>query len=296
MERRKPTVVVMSDLHLGTYGCHAREIVNYLKSIQPEVLILNGDIIDVWQFNKRYFPAAHLQVIKELLHLLSLGVKIIYITGNHDEALRRFSDCQMGNLQLTDKLVMEINGKTTWIFHGDVFDATTKGSAKLIAKLGGHGYDMLILLNSFINGFLKLLGKEKMSLSKKVKNSVKKAVSWVNNFEQTAAELAIEKKYDYVICGHIHQPQKREVVTKQGKVTYLNSGDWIENLTALEFENNEWQIHQYNENDYTISETPVINLEKKIPKLNVITDIVYNLSNSQNMDNKTIPAFQIVNA
>jgi len=272
MDRRTLDVVVMSDLHLGTYGCHAKEIVNYLKSIQPQILVLNGDIIDIWQFNKRYFPVAHMQVIKEIMNLLSKGTRIIYITGNHDEALRRYSDMHMGNFQLTDKVVMEINGKMTWIFHGDVFDATTKGSAKLLAKLGGHGYDLLILINSLINRSLKLMGKEKMSFSKKVKNSVKKAVSWIGDFEQTAAELAIEKKYDYVICGHIHQPQKRIISTKEGSVTYLNSGDWIENLTALEYQNNEWNIYQYDEKQFASDAAPVVTMEKKLPQLNVVTD------------------------
>jgi UDP-2,3-diacylglucosamine pyrophosphatase LpxH len=274
MERRPIEVVVLSDLHLGTYGCHAKEIVTYLKSISPQILVLNGDIVDVWQFNKRYFPVSHMQVIKEIMNLLSKGTRVIYITGNHDEVLRRYSDIQMGNFQLTDKLVMEINGKMTWIFHGDVFDATTKGSAKILAKLGGHGYDLLILLNRFINWCLKLVGREKMSLSKKVKNSVKKAVSWIADFEMTAAELAIEKKYDYVICGHIHQPSKRIVTTKNGSVTYMNSGDWIENLTALEYNNNDWTIYQYDESQFTQQETPVVTMHKKAPAFSVVTDEV----------------------
>ncbi len=274
MERRELDVVVMSDLHLGTYGCHATEIVNYLKSIRPQILVLNGDVVDIWQFNKRYFPVSHMQVLKEVMSLMSKGTRVIYITGNHDEVLRRYSDIEIGNFQLTDKVVMEINGKMTWIFHGDVFDATTKGSAKLLAKLGGHGYDLLILLNRFINWFLKSIGREKMSFSKKVKNGVKKAVAWIGNFEQTAAELAIQKKYDYVICGHIHQPQKREVVTKEGSVMYLNSGDWIENLTALEYSNNDWSIYHYDEKQFASAPTPVVTMERKLPKLNVVTDEV----------------------
>ncbi|GGH81467.1 UDP-2,3-diacylglucosamine hydrolase [Filimonas zeae] len=262
----------MSDMHLGTYGCHAQEIVNYLKSIQPQILVLNGDVIDGWQFSKRYFPVAHMQVIKEIMSLLSKGTRVIYITGNHDEVMRRYSDIQIGNFQLTDKMVMEINGKMTWIFHGDVFDATTKGSAKILAKLGGHGYDLLILLNRCINWMLKLVGREKMSFSKKVKNSVKKAVSWIADFEQTAAELAIKKKYDYVICGHIHQPQKRVIETKDGSVTYLNSGDWVENLTALEYAHNEWTIYQYDAKNFNSSN--VVEMSKKLPQLNVVTEEV----------------------
>ena len=270
MEKRAVDVVVISDLHLGTYGCHAKEIINYLRSISPQVLILNGDIIDGWQFRKRYFPSAHIQVIKEIMNMLSNGSRIIYITGNHDEMLRRYSDLQLGNFQLTDKLVMEINGKMTWIFHGDVFDASTKGSAKLIAKLGGHGYDMLIVLNRFINWCLKTMGREKMSFSKKIKNSVKKAVAWISNFEQTAAELAIEKRYDYIICGHIHQPQKKLVETKKGKVTYLNSGDWIENLTALEYHHHEWTIYHYDEKEF--DSVNANGIDKKLPEINVVTD------------------------
>lgn len=274
MPKRQPEVVIISDIHLGTYGCHATELVSYLRSIEPKLLILNGDIIDIWQFRKRYFPASHMQVIKEIFSMMSKGTKTVYITGNHDETLRRYSGLEMGNLQLVDKLVIDINGEKTWIFHGDVFDSTTKGSAKLIAKLGGHGYDMLILVNRAINWLLKLFGKEKMSLSKKVKNSVKKAVSWISDFEQTAAELAIENNYKNVICGHIHQPQIKQVTTDNGSVTYMNSGDWIENLTSLEYDDNCWKIHHWNDIEITAHEVNRIKIENKIPMLNVITDEV----------------------
>jgi UDP-2,3-diacylglucosamine pyrophosphatase LpxH len=219
-----------------------------------------------------------MQVVKEIFSLLSKGTQVIYITGNHDEVLRRYSNLNMGKFSLTDKVMLEINGKKTWIFHGDVFDATTKGNAKLVAKLGGRGYDALILLNRFINRCLILMGKEKMSLSKKVKNSVKKAVKWISNFEQTAAELAIEKKYDVVICGHIHQPQHKIIENEFGKVTYLNSGDWIENLTALEFEDNNWKIYQYNEKEFSANKENTENY--KPPALNVITEEVTMFINS----------------
>lgn len=283
MDKRKLDVVVLSDLHLGMFGCHAQEAVNYLKSISPKLLVLNGDIIDIWQFKKSYFPVAHMQVIKEIFSMLSNGTRVVYITGNHDEALRRYSDLQMGNLQLTDKLVLDLDGKKTWIFHGDVFDATTKGSAKIIAKLGGHGYDMLIMVNSAINFVLRLLGREKMSLSKRVKNSVKKAVSWIGNFEHTAAELAIEKGYDYVICGHIHQPQKRLITNDKGSVMYLNSGDWIENLTALEYNQGSWDIYEYQEKTYAAKIVDIKKQNKKLPELNVLTNEVAYFLHSREM-------------
>lgn len=278
MKKKAIDVAVISDLHLGTYGCHAREIVNYLRSISPQILILNGDIIDGWQFSKRYFPVQHLQVIKEVLNHISSGVRVIYITGNHDELLRRYSNLQLSNFQLTDKLVMEINGEMTWIFHGDVFDHTTKGSARLIAKLGGYGYDWLILLNRSINWFLKKTGSNPVSLSKKVKNSVKKAVKWIGDFEQTAAELAIEKKYDTVICGHIHQPQQKTIETKNGKVQYLNSGDWIENLTALEYADKKWSIYKYDESQFR--DEPLQTVTRHLPELNVVTEEVSLFINS----------------
>jgi len=280
LKKRKPDVVVISDVHLGTFGSHAHELCYYLSSIKPKILVLNGDIIDIWQFRKSYFPKSHLKVIQKILNLASKGTKVYYITGNHDEFLRKFSDTSIGNFKITDKVVMEIDGKMTWIFHGDVFDATTKGSAKMLAKLGGHGYDLLILLNRFINYFLRLAGKEKMSLSKKVKASVKQAVSWIGNFEQTAAELAISKKYDYVICGDIHQPQVRTVETEEGKVVYMNSGDWVENLTALEYNQHEWTVYQYDPKFFVALDEERAGQNTTTPTINVITDEVSLFLNS----------------
>jgi UDP-2,3-diacylglucosamine pyrophosphatase LpxH len=275
MNKRKLDAVVLSDVHLGTYGCHATELITYLRGIEPKLLVLNGDIVDIWQFRKHYFPAAHMQVIKEIFSLMSKGTEIVYITGNHDESLRRYSGLRLGNFRLEDKLVIDLDGQRTWIFHGDVFDATTKGSAKLIAKLGGHGYDILILVNRAINWILKSIGREKMSLSKKVKNSVKKAVSWIGDFEQTAAELAIENQYSTVICGHIHQPQIRTVETDKGSVVYMNSGDWIENLTSLEYNEGQWEIYQYDEKQVDLSAVVIpLKQDKKIPVLDVLTDEV----------------------
>lgn len=246
MEKRKLQVAVISDLHLGTYGCQAKSIIHYLRSIETEILVLNGDIIDMWQFSKHYFPESHMQVIREILAHLAKGTKVYYITGNHDDRLRSYTDLELGQFVLTDKLVLTMDGKRAWIFHGDVFDATTQGSARIIAKLGGAGYSLLILMNQAINWTLALFGREKMSFSKKIKNAVKKAVTWIQNFEDTAATLAIEKGYDFVICGHIHQPTIQKVYTIKGEVTYLNSGDWVENCTALEYINQEWSVHTHN--------------------------------------------------
>ena len=244
MKKRAVDLVVISDVHLGTYGCHSKELLNYLQSIQPKTLVLNGDIIDIWQFKKSYWPESHMKVIRQILKFVSNGVPVHYLTGNHDEMLRKFDDFHLGSFNIKNKLVLELGEERAWIFHGDVFDVTMQYS-KWLAKLGAIGYDSLILLNSFVNWVLNLLKREKMSFSKKVKASFKNAVKFINSFEQTAAELAIDKGYQFVICGHIHQPEIRTITTDKGSVTYLNSGDWVENLSALEYHNGEWVIYKY---------------------------------------------------
>lgn len=253
MKKRKVEVVVISDVHLGTYGSHARELHNYLSSIKPKILVLNGDIIDIWQFRKSYFPKAHLKVIQKIISLATKGTKVYYITGNHDEMLRKFSDMNMGNLTLADKLILDLDDKKAWIFHGDVFDTSVQ-HAKWIAKLGGLGYDYLILLNRFVNWCLLKIGKEPYSFSKKIKASVKKAVKHISDFEKTATDLSIEKKYDYVICGHIHEPKMVLKENKNGATMYLNSGDWVENLTSLEYNKKRWKLYRYAEANYPVEE------------------------------------------
>jgi UDP-2,3-diacylglucosamine pyrophosphatase LpxH len=250
IKKRKLDILVLSDVHLGTYGCHAKELLRYLKTVKPKTVILNGDIIDIWQFSKRYWPKSHMKVVKHLMSWMSKGVKMYYITGNHDEMLRKFVGFKMGSLKIVNKIILELeNGKTAWFFHGDVFDVTMQHS-KWLAKLGAVGYDTLIHINRIANFISeKIFKKGKLSLSKKIKNSVKSAVKFINSFEQTAADIGISNQYDYVICGHIHQPEMREIENEHGKIMYLNSGDWIENLTSLEYYDGEWKIYRYDENE-----------------------------------------------
>jgi len=252
--KRNLDIVVLSDLHLGTYGCHAQEICDYLKSIKPKILVLNGDIIDIWNFKKSYFPKAHLQVLRQILKMSERDTKIYYITGNHDEALRKYSGTHLGNIILDDKLILDVDGKKVWIFHGDIFDATTKGWARIVAKLGGKGYDILILFNRLINDMLTYFGQEKISVSKRIKSGVKKAVKWISNFEETAAHLAIDQNFDFVICGHIHQPQDKIIKKDGAEVRYLNSGDWVENNTSLEYVDGKWSIYTHQIDTFKIDE------------------------------------------
>lgn len=253
--KRKVEVVVISDVHLGTYGCHAKELLKYLKSIKPGTIILNGDIIDIWQFSKKYWPKSHMKVIKHITGLIGKGVPVYYVTGNHDEMLRKFVGFKLGSFKIVNKVVLQLNDEKAWIFHGDVFDVTMKYS-KWLAKLGGKGYEALILLNKLVNRISEKMGKGKISLSKKIKNNVKSAVKYINSFENVAADIAISKKYTYVVCGHIHQPIIRKIKTEKGEVTYLNSGDWVENLTALEYNKGQWSVYQF-ENDPLAKNTQV---------------------------------------
>jgi len=269
MKKRPVDIVVISDVHLGTYGCRAKELLKYLKSIKPEKVILNGDIIDIWQFSKRYWPKSHMKVVKIITSWIAKGVEINYITGNHDEMLRKFVGFKMGSFSISNKELLNIDGKKAWIFHGDVFDVTMQHS-KSIAKLGAVGYDSLILLNSAINFFASKFGKGPISMSKKIKNSVKSAVKFINNFEKIASDIAIENNYDYVICGHIHQPEIRHIKTDAGSVTYLNSGDWIENLTALEYYDNTWHLFSFKDNEIIDDDADIDSEDEEVLETKVL--------------------------
>lgn len=293
MAKREVDIVVLSDIHLGTYGCHAKELLQYLKSIKPKAVVLNGDIIDIWQFSKRYWPATHMMVVKHLVGLIAKDVPVYFIPGNHDEMLRRFKGFQMGSLKITNKLSLKIDGSRAWIFHGDVFDVVMQHS-KWLAKLGAIGYDTLILINRFVNFISKKLGRGKVSLSKKIKNSVKGAVKFINNFETTVCDIAAENHYKYVICGHIHHPEIKTVVTENGPVVYMNSGDWIENLTSLEYTNAKWSIYKYS--DDPVAQAIDINkkkTEKETPKqmmANLMLELNMKAANAQGNITGTIEA------
>ncbi|MBC9931127.1 UDP-2,3-diacylglucosamine diphosphatase [Chitinophaga qingshengii] len=243
-DKRALDIVVISDVHLGIYGCHAKELVQYLDSIDPRIMVLNGDIIDIWQFSKRYFPKAHTKVIRKILKMIGKGTEVYYLTGNHDEALRKYAGFELSNFTIDNKLILDVDGKRHWFFHGDVYDVTMKNS-KWLAKLGGKGYDLLIIINRLVNNILESMGREKMSFSKKVKQGVKSAVKFISDFEQTVAEIAVDKGFDVVCCGHIHQPLIKEMPVGDKTVTYLNSGDWVESLTALEYSQQQWTLYQH---------------------------------------------------
>lgn len=247
-KKRRVELVVVSDIHLGTYGSHAKELLNYLRGIKTKTLILNGDIIDMWQFKKRYWPKSHMKLVKYIIGMSARGIQVYYITGNHDEMLRKFAGVQTGNLHVVNKLELSLDGRKAWFFHGDVFDVIMQHS-KWLMKLGSIGYDLLIHINNLVNFISKILGRKKVSLSKIIKDNVKSALKYINNFEITAANLAISKGFHYIVCGHIHYPEIRQIADqKNNSILYLNSGDWIENLSALEYHKGNWSLYHYPKN------------------------------------------------
>jgi UDP-2,3-diacylglucosamine pyrophosphatase LpxH len=240
VSKRKPKVVVISDVHLGTYGCQAQALLDYLRSVKPETLIINGDFIDIWQFRTSYFPPEHLQIVNRVLKLLANGTNVYYLTGNHDDALRRFSDFTNGKFQLCDELILELGGKKHWFFHGDRFDISVK-KTRWLAKIGGFAYEILILLNRAYNRVTRIWRGRPSNFAHTIKAKVKGMVKKMDDFEAKAIKVGAAAGYDVVVCGHVHRPQMREA---EG-VLYLNSGDWIDSLTALEFENDAWQLYRH---------------------------------------------------
>jgi UDP-2,3-diacylglucosamine pyrophosphatase LpxH len=209
------------------------------------MMVLNGDIIDTWQLRNQYWPQSHMQVIKQVASMLSRGVKVYYVTGNHDECLRRYENFILGDFHIVNKLVLQNhNGEKSWIFHGDIFDIANKNS-KWLAGMGKTGYKLLLGLNRLVNNLYANLGKGRISRSKNIKLTSTSPEKSIKSFEETAAKIAIKKGYSNVICGHIHQPGKKQISSKAGTVTYLNSGDWVENLTALECIRDDWQLYKY---------------------------------------------------
>jgi UDP-2,3-diacylglucosamine pyrophosphatase LpxH len=258
--KRKPEIVILSDVHLGRRSCCAKELLEYLNSIDPKTLILNGDFIDVPQSKQLYFPKLHLEVVHTIIDISKRGSRVYYITGNHDDPLRRFSDFSTGHVHLRSKLVFHLSGKKYWIFHGDVFDLLHRRSIWL-ARLGGKGYDWLLRINRIVNQWSRRLGKPRISFSERLQQQKQKAAQMIEQFETTALQLAAEQGYDYVICGHTHCPKMRVKPFPSGEVTYLNSGDWTEHLTALEYKGGNWTIYRHDKQEHPLP-TP----EKRDPE------------------------------
>jgi UDP-2,3-diacylglucosamine pyrophosphatase LpxH len=226
--KTKYKIIIVSDVHLGTKDSQSKEFTKFLEEHPTDQLILNGDIVDGWALGRgSKWKNSHTKVIRMLLKL-SKNTKIIWIRGNHDEFLREFYSISFLNILLAENLIISVNDKKYFVFHGDVLDIFSS-TFKWIAKLGSIGYDLMLRLNTFYNRYRKWRGLPYYSISKLVKKKVKKAVSFIGEFEENAAKLAIKNGCEGVICGHIHTPEDKMVYG----IHYLNSGDWVENRTAI---------------------------------------------------------------
>jgi UDP-2,3-diacylglucosamine pyrophosphatase LpxH len=228
--RLKVRTVILSDVHLGTPECKVRELNHFLRHIRCEKLILNGDIIDGWQLRRAgQWTKGHTRFVRIVLKMLEKrDTEIIYLRGNHDDILAKFLPLDFEHLQIVEDHVHEgIRGRY-FVLHGDVFDTVTR-SFVFLAHLGDWGYQLLLKINRIYNAWRAWRGLDYWSLSKAIKARVKSAVSHVSNFEEHIAQLARDRGCIGVMCGHIHTPADKLL----GGIHYLNSGDWIESLTAI---------------------------------------------------------------
>ena len=222
--------VFISDIHLGTPGCQADALLEFLKRDTCDQLYLVGDIIDGWALRRRwYWPQSHNDVIQKLLRKARKGCRVIYVPGNHDEFARQFVNHHFGGIEVLEEAVhVTADGRKLWIIHGDYFDAVIR-CAKWLAYLGDHAYELALKLNRYLNNCRTRLGLPYWSLSAYLKMRVKKALNYVSDFERAVAHEAQRRGYQGVVCGHIHHAEIRDI----DGVTYCNDGDWVESLTAL---------------------------------------------------------------
>ena len=262
--KRNLDILVISDLHLGTYGSEADEVLAYLDSIDADKIVINGDFIDIMLFNKRFWPSSHMKVIKYFLDLISEGKEIYYVTGNHDELIRKFVNFKIQNFKIVNQIVLDTPEGKVWMFHGDVFDFSIQTA--WLTKLAGFLYDYMIIFNSWVNKkIMRPLGRKRLNFSKIIKANVKTAVQYFANFERKAAEIAEKNGYKYVVCGHIHTPKIESFEINGKEIIYMNSGDWLESLSSLEYVNNEWSIymHKRTEKDFKNDESSKIEMTNK---------------------------------
>lgn len=233
---KKIESLYISDVHLGSKGSKAVELLGVLKNYEPEKLFIVGDFIDGWLLKKRHFwPQEHTNVIRKVLSYAKKGTQVYYITGNHDEFLRSYENLDFGNITVLDEIIDD----GVWIIHGDKYDSVVMYN-KWIAILGSIGYELVIYVNEVIKRIRRTLGLRPRSFSKWVKAKVKGAVAFIDSFEFTLATEAINRECHTVICGHIHTPADRVI----NGVRYMNTGDWIESLSYITKENGKLILHK----------------------------------------------------
>jgi len=222
--------IFISDIHLGTSGCQAKRLLEFLKATESDKLYLIGDIVDGWQLKRRwYWHQTHNDVVQLVLKKAKKGTKVIFVPGNHDESIRQFIGMDFGGIKIRDELVHKTaDGRKLLVLHGDRFDGVI-ACAKWLAYVGDSLYTLILKFNQYYNSWRARVGLPYWSLSQYLKLKVKNAVGYITSFEQALADEARKKGLDGVICGHIHKPEIREI----DGILYCNDGDWVESLSAL---------------------------------------------------------------
>jgi UDP-2,3-diacylglucosamine pyrophosphatase LpxH len=246
MPKRHVEVVVISDVHLGTSACRAAELNAYLKTIQPGALVLNGDIVDLWDFRKGFWPEAHTKVIRRILKFAVDGVPVHYVTGNHDGALRRYTALSLGPVNLVDRLELVLDGRRHWFLHGDAFDLAL-GTGRMLSWIGTAGYDAVVTMGTGLNALRRLLGMDRVSIANAFKRNLPAARQHIARYEDCCLRAAAARGYDAVITGHIHVPAMRRAVIDGRGIDYLNSGDWVDSLSALEYADGRWSLVRWHD-------------------------------------------------
>jgi len=229
-EAQRFRTIWISDLHLGTPGCQAAALLDFLRDTECDTLYLVGDIIDGWQLRRSWFwPQAHNDVIQKILRKARKGTRVVFVPGNHDEFARRYVEHNFGGVDVVSECMhVTADGRRLWITHGDLFDGVIQ-CAKWLAYLGDIGYEWMLKVNRHLNNLRARIGLPYWSLSRYLKLKVKRAVGYISDFESAVAREARRRGADGVVCGHIHHA---EIRTIEG-VLYCNDGDWVESLTAL---------------------------------------------------------------
>jgi len=236
--------IFISDIHLGSRGCKADLLCDFFKHNTAEQLYLVGDIIDGWRLQRRwYWPQSHSNVIRKILTAASRGTEVFYVSGNHDEAMRKWVRLipTLGNITFTNRCdYIDLSGRKFLVIHGDMFDTLMRVNAgRMVMHIGDKIYDLLIRINDIWAAVRERMGLPYWSLSKWIKKNTKQAVSFVLNFEQLLVDYCRSKSYNGIICGHIHTPEIKEI----NEIIYMNDGDWVENCTALvETVDGKWEI------------------------------------------------------
>ncbi len=247
MKMKRPVdVCVLSDVHLGTSACRAAELNAYLKSIAPARLVLCGDIIDMWRLRSAQWSEAQTKVVRRILKFAAQGVPVHYVCGNHDGALRRYAPFAAGAIGLVDRLELDLAGRRTWFIHGDAVEMLL-GTPRWLSRLGSISYDTLESLSGCINRVRGWFGAGKVSLATRFKDGLPAARRHVARYEEAVARFAARAGYAAVVCGHIHVAAQRMITVDGRTVEYLNSGDWVDSLSALEFADGAWRVVRWTE-------------------------------------------------